>query len=212
MDSESNDDAVIRARFGRVPVSAVAAYAGPEAAAQDWSLVEQIAGTVIERQPRTGDIPPPPPGPPGFPDGKEQPVAAATNEVLRLPLPGMDSDVVVLTGDGCTVVSLDGLRPQTGWCQSDAHTQAGDHVDAETLLVGDVVRPPPPPGQGQTSAMFVAMQVGERVERVEARLVDGRRIEGEVSDGWALMVAEGRIAWLTGHDADGSELATVFVR
>lgn len=63
-----------------------------------------------------------------------------------------------------------------------------------------------------TSAMFVATQVGERVERVEARLVDGRRIEGEVSDGWALMVAEGRMAWLTAYDADGSELATVFVR
>ena len=30
--------------------------------------------------------------------------------------------------------------------------------------------------------MFLVTQVGERVDRVEARLVDGRRIDGEVSD------------------------------
>lgn len=265
------EGAEIRARFGRVPVSVyqVAAYAGPEATAEDWSLVEQMAETVIERQPRTGDIPPPPPGPPGFPEGKDQPVAAATNEVLRLPLslPGMDSEVVVLTGDGCAVVSLDeptdtgGPRPQAGRCQSDAHTPAADQVDAETLIAGDVLgppvetpsgqvseqpaeqppdsvgqaegaRPPPaseparrPPGSDQpadapppglmddtTSAMFVATQVGERVERVESRLVDGRLADGEVSDGWALVVTESRIAWLTAYDADGDELDTVFVR
>lgn len=269
--SESNaEGAAVRARFGRVPVSVyqVAAYAGPEATAMDWSLVEQMAETVIERQPRTGDVPPPPPGPPGFPEGEDQPVAAATNEVLRLPLslPGMDSDVVVLTGDGCAVVSLDepsdtgGPRPQAGRCQSDAHTPAADQVDAETLIVGHVLGPPEapsgqafeqpadqppdsvgqakgappppasqptqrPPGSDQppdappapglmddtTSAMFVATQVGERVGRVESRLVDGRLVGGEVNDGWALVVAEGRIAWLTAYDADGGELVTVFV-
>lgn len=63
-----------------------------------------------------------------------------------------------------------------------------------------------------TSAMFVATPVGERVKRVESRLVDGRLASGEVSDGWALVVTEGRIAWLTAYDADGGELVTVIVR
>lgn len=212
----------IRARFGRVPASVhhVAAYAGHQAPAEDWALVEQAAETVVPRQSRVGDQPPPPPGPPGFPEGKERPVAAATRELVRLDLPDQGGEVVLRTGDGCAVVAFDhptaggGPQPQSGRCGLGGDPPSASRIDTDNLIAFELMRPPPTPGQAAPDSglwMSAATRVGEQVQRVEARLIDGRSVDGEVADGWVLLAADGRIAWLTAYDAAGAELATAFV-
>lgn len=127
-------------------------------------------------------------------DAPTQVVAAATGlpEVARAPASG--STLVLEAGQDCAYLrwadAQPGDRPLAGGC--GARTP-GHFVETfgPPVLVGD----------GLTAAI---LHGGPSMARFSARLADGRAVDGSLgTDGWAMVVADGRIVGVSGIDRQG---------
>lgn len=203
----------IRARTGTVAQSILrlAAYVGPEAPDGALGTVGAVARRLQLRPlpPSPGEEPPPPAdsGPLGG-SGND-----ADNPIFTDPWPvkttfQLDDDEVirVRTKGDCAAVTLENRVETRNLSVQHQRCGLGTSTAPLELFVSGRISPGTVRRLEDSDRHLIVARLFREVEEVEGDLVGRGTVRVSISDGWAIVVAKGRILRLIGYDETGKRL------